>query len=123
MFGSQQVSAFMNEHQQDKSDGEPPSSRHRVKPNGQDHGAACLEQQRGVLERGNQGKLEFGKQRDNGHTDRPQDLFHFLAEARLRRRRRRREAILRIFVLIHFRTLPEFASSRESKLDLNECLQ
>jgi hypothetical protein len=101
-FGGQQVSAFVDEHQQNKPDREPNSPEHGVNPNGQDHGAAGFQDDRKKLEDGHQGKFEFGEKRDNGHADRSQGLFHFLAKAGPRwRRRRRHEAIMRIFVLIH----------------------
>jgi hypothetical protein len=39
-FSRQQVSAFVNEQEQDKSNREPNSPKHGVNPNGYDHGAA-----------------------------------------------------------------------------------
>jgi hypothetical protein len=108
-FGGQQVSAFVNEHKQNKSDREPDSPKHGVNSDGQDHGAAGLEQQRDVFDGGQQGKFELGEQRGQANADRSQRLLHLLAEAGPRRRRRgRHEAIMRILVLIHGGILPEF---------------
>jgi hypothetical protein len=113
-FGGQQVPAFVNEQQKNESDREPDSPKHGVNPNGQDHAAAGLEQQRDIFDGGEQGKLELGEQRHNSHADRSQGLLHLLAKAGSRRRRRRRhEAMLQIFVLIHDGILPEISQPRE----------
>jgi hypothetical protein len=114
-FGGQQMSAFVDEHQQHKSDRKPNAPKHRVNANGKDHGAAGFEQYREKFECGHQGKLEFGEQRDNGHADRSQRLLHLLAEAGTRRRLwRRPESIMGIFVLIHGGRLSELARPREN---------
>jgi len=107
-FGGQQVSTFVNEYQQDESERKPNAPKHGINPDRQNHGAAGFEQQRGVLDDGQQGKFELGEQRDNGHADWSQGLLQLVAEARPSRRRRRwREAVLGMFVLIHGRSLPE----------------
>jgi len=105
----------VNEQQKNEADRKPNSPKHGVNPDGEDHAAAGLEQQRDIFDGGQQRKLELGEQRDQANADRSQGLLDFLAEAGPRRRRRRRhEAMLEIFVLIHGGILPEVARPRES---------
>jgi hypothetical protein len=113
-FGGQQVSAFVNEHQQNKPHRKPNTPKHGINSDGQDHGAAGLEQQREVFDGGDQGKLEFGEERDNGHAHRSQGFLHLLAEAGPRRRRwRRHEAMRKILILIHGGMVSEINRPRE----------
>jgi len=111
----------VNKQQKNKPDCKPNSPQHRVHPDGQDHGAAGFEQQRDVFDGRQKGKLEFGEQGDNGHAGRSQSLLHFLAEAGPRRRLwRRGKVVVRIFVLIHGRILPERARPASPFLRLSE---
>ena len=117
-FGGQQVSAFVDEYQQDKSDGKPNSPSHGVNPNGEDHGAAGFEQHREEFQHRDKGNLELGEERHDGHADRSQRLLQFLAEAG---RRRRRKTIRRIFILIHGGMLPDRAGSASPNYDCMNC--
>jgi hypothetical protein len=130
-FGRNQVAAFVNEQQKNKSNRKPKAPKNGVHPNGQDHGAAGFEYYPAVLEGDDQGKLELGEKRDNGDTDWSQCLLQLLAETGPLRRRRCR-AILGIYVLIHASSLPEFLrpaspftsiAFHSHRLRMDKCLQ
>ena len=118
-FGRQQVPAFVDEQQQNESDRKPNAPKQRINSDAEKHGAAGFQQEGKKFEASQQGKLEFGEQRDNAYADRSQRFFYFFTQARtrsrwwlherrrsrcrrdLRRLWRRRQIVRLMFIWIH----------------------